>query len=123
LQTSLQPEELLAACQAVEKELGRDRAAEAAYASAAQEGAGSAGTGVAVAAAQHQAGASGGDGSLGKRTYSSRLIDIDILLYDRLQYRSPTLTVPHPRLRERPFAMALLQEILPKDISLQDFYR
>lgn len=113
LQTSLEPEDLLAACQAIEKELGRDREAEAA----------SAGTGVAASAAQHKAPAAGENGGLGKRTYSSRLIDIDILLYDRLQYRSPTLTVPHPRLPERPFAMALLQEILPKDISLQDFYR
>ncbi len=102
LQTSLQPEALLAACQAIEKELGRDRAAEATQAK--------------VQEADRYRG-------LGKRVYYSRLIDIDILLYDHLQYHSPTLTVPHPRLLERPFAIDLLQEILPKDISLQDFYR
>ena len=102
LQTELQPEPLLTACQAIENELGRDREAEAARSKA------------------QRADTSRG---LGKRTYYSRLIDIDILLYDRLQYSSPTLTIPHPGLLERPFAIELLQEILPKDISLQDFYR
>jgi len=62
LQTALQPEPLLTACQAIENELGRDREAEAA-----QSKAQSADTGR----------------GLGKRNYTSRLIDIDILLYDR----------------------------------------
>ena len=57
-----------------------------------------------------------------KKTYYSRLIDIDILLYDNLKLNTKQLILPHPRLRERPFAMELLREILPKNLSLKDFY-
>ncbi|HHV03876.1 MAG: 2-amino-4-hydroxy-6-hydroxymethyldihydropteridine diphosphokinase [Bacteroidales bacterium] len=60
--------------------------------------------------------------SAGRGSYCSRLIDIDILLYDNLKHNTPKLILPHPRLRERPFAMELLQEILPKNLSLEDFY-
>ena len=57
----------------------------------------------------------------GPRTYQSRTIDIDILLYDRLHYTSSTLQIPHPRIQERPFSVALLEEVLPKTLSLNDF--
>lgn len=60
--------------------------------------------------------------SFAVRTYEPRLIDIDILLYDKLKHQSPRLVIPHPRLRERPFAVELLEEILPKNLSLEDFY-
>ncbi len=56
------------------------------------------------------------------KSYESRLIDIDILLYDRVKINTKTLILPHPRLKERPFAMELLEEILPKNLSLEDFY-
>jgi 2-amino-4-hydroxy-6-hydroxymethyldihydropteridine diphosphokinase len=56
------------------------------------------------------------------KAYESRLIDIDILLYDRVKRNTQHLILPHPRLKERPFAMALLEEILPKNLSLKDFY-
>jgi len=92
LQTALEPEVLLTECLGIEKKLGRERSWENSHYKD------------------------------GVRTYSSRLIDIDILLYDFIQYNSKQLTIPHPRLKERPFAMGLLQEILPKNISLQDFY-
>lgn len=44
--------------------------------------------------------------------YASRNIDIDILLYDSITWNSPTLTLPHPRLKERPFALDLLAQVL-----------
>lgn len=43
--------------------------------------------------------------------YGPRLIDIDILLYDEVVMDSPDLTLPHPRLTERLFALAPLAEI------------
>jgi 2-amino-4-hydroxy-6-hydroxymethyldihydropteridine diphosphokinase len=45
------------------------------------------------------------------QVYESRLIDIDILLYDDLVLCSPNLTIPHPRLHERRFTLLPLQEI------------
>jgi 2-amino-4-hydroxy-6-hydroxymethyldihydropteridine diphosphokinase len=42
-----------------------------------------------------------------------RLLDIDILLYDDIQYRSPGLTVPHPRMKSRRFVLEPLLEIAP----------
>ncbi|MDD4919515.1 MAG: 2-amino-4-hydroxy-6-hydroxymethyldihydropteridine diphosphokinase [Bacteroidales bacterium] len=56
------------------------------------------------------------------QTYVSRLIDIDILLYDNLTMDSQRLTLPHPQLEDRDFTRDLLEEILPKSLSLQDFF-
>ena len=42
-----------------------------------------------------------------------REIDIDILLYDRLVMETPELTIPHPRLTERAFALIPLSRIAP----------
>lgn len=44
-----------------------------------------------------------------------RCIDIDILLYDNLVIDSPELSIPHPRMYERPFVMQPLEEILLKN--------
>ncbi len=81
LDTDLSPEELLAGVQAIEKELGRDREAEAAIKAANGE------------------------------PYSSRKIDIDILFYNDLVLESPELTIPHPLMQERDFVLAPLCEI------------
>jgi 2-amino-4-hydroxy-6-hydroxymethyldihydropteridine diphosphokinase len=45
--------------------------------------------------------------------WGSRTLDVDILFYDNQVIRSPTLSVPHPRLAERRFALAPLAEIAP----------
>ena len=42
-----------------------------------------------------------------------RTLDLDLLLYDDLTIESPSLTLPHPRMTERPFVMIPLQEIAP----------
>ena len=80
--TDLLPLEVLDAVQAIERELGRNRAAEAVE---------KARTGV---------------------NYTSRPIDIDILFYDDEVIREERLAVPHPRLAEREFALVPLCEIM-----------
>ena len=46
--------------------------------------------------------------------YHDRLIDIDILLYDSLEMDTPELTIPHPRMHQRPFVMQPLAQIAPE---------
>ena len=43
--------------------------------------------------------------------YHDRIIDIDILLYDDLEMKTPLLTIPHPLMHERDFVMIPLKEI------------
>jgi 2-amino-4-hydroxy-6-hydroxymethyldihydropteridine diphosphokinase len=74
IETSLDPESLLAELLAVELELGRDRR-----------------------------GARNGP----------RTIDLDLLLHGDVAVEAPGLTVPHPRLHERPFALEPLFELDP----------
>jgi 2-amino-4-hydroxy-6-hydroxymethyldihydropteridine diphosphokinase len=45
--------------------------------------------------------------------YQDRLIDIDILLYDRLVLELPDLILPHPRMHLRTFVLQPLAEIAP----------
>lgn len=80
--TDLTPEEVLDAVQAIERELGRDRDAEAAE--------------------RRRTGAA----------YASRKIDIDILFYDDRVVESERLTLPHPHLAEREFVLVPLCEIM-----------
>ncbi len=80
--TDLSPLEVLDAVQRIECDLGRNRAAEAVE---------KASTGAA---------------------YTSRPIDIDIIFYDDEVIREERLTVPHPRLAEREFALVPLCEIM-----------
>lgn len=80
--TDLSPLEVLDTVQQIETELGRNRAAETLE--KARTGA----------------------------VYVSRPIDIDIIFYDDAVIRSERLTVPHPRLAEREFALVPLCEIM-----------
>jgi 2-amino-4-hydroxy-6-hydroxymethyldihydropteridine diphosphokinase len=52
----------------------------------------------------------------GEKRYSSRLIDIDILLYDNMIINEGDLKIPHPRMHERRFVMVPLCEIAPSEI-------
>lgn len=52
---------------------------------------------------------------LGRRLYSDRPIDIDILLYGDLRIDQPGLIVPHPRMHEREFVMVPLRQILDNE--------
>lgn len=45
--------------------------------------------------------------------YGPRLIDIDILLYDKLTMNSPELKIPHPQMKSRAFVLAPLADIAP----------
>jgi 2-amino-4-hydroxy-6-hydroxymethyldihydropteridine diphosphokinase len=73
LRTSLMAADLLAAFQAIERSLGRDRRQE--------------------------------------ERWGPRTIDLDLLLDGESVLEAPGLTVPHPRLAERPFVLEPLAEI------------
>ena len=45
--------------------------------------------------------------------WGPRTIDIDILAFGSVQMNEPALTIPHPRLEERAFALVPLAEIAP----------
>lgn len=47
----------------------------------------------------------------GPNRYSSRLIDIDILLYERIIIDDENLKIPHPLLHERKFVLVPLCEV------------
>lgn len=46
-----------------------------------------------------------------KRRWGPRLIDIDLLIYDKLQVQSDDLQIPHPRMHERAFVLVPLCEL------------
>ena len=50
----------------------------------------------------------------GRRVYHDRKIDIDILDYEGVRMRTDALTIPHARLRERPFFRRLLRQVRGK---------
>jgi 2-amino-4-hydroxy-6-hydroxymethyldihydropteridine diphosphokinase len=49
--------------------------------------------------------------------WGPRLIDIDILLYDRLRWDTPELTIPHPGILERLFVIEPLAELAPERLE------
>lgn len=77
LATTLAPLELLAVCQRIEQELGRERTIR----------------------------------------WGPRTADLDILLYNDDAIESETLSVPHPRMRERAFVLIPLTELAPECID------
>lgn len=48
--------------------------------------------------------------------YGSRVIDLDILLYDSLVVKEPGLEIPHPLMHERDFVLVPLAEIAPEAV-------
>ncbi len=46
--------------------------------------------------------------------YASRMIDIDIILYDELMIKSERLTIPHPLMQQREFVLRPIVEIAPE---------
>ena len=80
--TDLSPADVLDRIRAIETELGRDRAAE-----------------------QAEKERTGQD-------YASRVIDIDILLYDDAVIDTDDLKIPHPKMTERDFVLTPLCEVM-----------
>ncbi|MBR3291610.1 MAG: 2-amino-4-hydroxy-6-hydroxymethyldihydropteridine diphosphokinase [Bacteroidales bacterium] len=50
-------------------------------------------------------------GTDGKRIFSNRTMDIDILRYNDQEIHTDRLTIPHPQLWERPYVKELLNDI------------
>lgn len=88
-----EPLEILHALQKIERELGNRLASE--YSSQVLGGK--------LSANQHR----NPDGS-----YADRFLDIDIMTIEGVEMQTDELTLPHPHLRERPFFMEPLQELL-----------
>ena len=51
-------------------------------------------------------------------SHESRTIDLDVLLFDKLLFSLPSLTIPHPRMFERLFVLIPLLELIPGNIIL-----
>lgn len=81
VKTTLEAEPLLNATQSIEAELGRDREQEKEVK------------------------------QLSGERYCSRTMDIDIMFYDDEVITSPRLTVPHPLMQEREFALEPMCEL------------
>ncbi len=60
--------------------------------------------------------------------WNERVIDIDIMLYNEQIVNEPNLTIPHPHLHERNFALVPLMEIAGEvmhpilDMAIEDVY-
>jgi 2-amino-4-hydroxy-6-hydroxymethyldihydropteridine diphosphokinase len=50
--------------------------------------------------------------------WGPRTLDLDLLLYDDLQLRSPKLILPHPELVNRAFVLVPLAEIAPTALQV-----
>ena len=50
-------------------------------------------------------------GRVRQKRWGPRTLDLDLLLYDDLILQTPTLEIPHPRMRERAFVLVPLVEI------------
>src|SRR5207244_915336 len=48
-----------------------------------------------------------------ERRWGPRTLDLDLIAYDDIRLDKPELTLPHPRLFERPFVLVPLAEIAP----------
>lgn len=61
-------------------------------------------------------------------SHGARLIDIDILFYDQLVFCTNRLTIPHPRMHLRSFALTPMMELAPDfihpvfQVPIRDLY-
>jgi 2-amino-4-hydroxy-6-hydroxymethyldihydropteridine diphosphokinase len=53
-------------------------------------------------------------GRVRKEVWGPRLIDIDMIAYERVEMQTPRLTLPHPHAHERDFVLVPLEEIAPE---------
>ena len=51
----------------------------------------------------------------GTRIYHNRIVDIDILLYGKVQMDTPELTIPHHQIETRPYIKPLLEQVMQND--------
>lgn len=60
-----------------------------------------------------------------ERPYANapRTLDLDLLLYGDEEIRTPTLTVPHPRMYERAFVLQPLAQIAPQRVNAAQLSR
>lgn len=52
-------------------------------------------------------------GRVRRERWGPRVLDLDLLLVDQIILNTPTLQLPHPRMRERAFVLIPLAEIAP----------
>lgn len=60
------------------------------------------------------------EGRVATYRWGPRVLDLDILAYGEQRVDEPDLVVPHPRLRERAFALVPLAEIDPRWAAARD---
>jgi len=58
-----------------------------------------------------------GRNRLFERRYGPRVIDIDLLMFGHAARNTPRLTLPHPRMLERPFVLGPLREVLTDEAA------
>jgi pantoate--beta-alanine ligase len=56
-------------------------------------------------------------GRLRTEHWGPRTIDLDLLLYDAIVLDTPRLTIPHPRMADRPFVLVPAAEIAPETLD------
>lgn len=56
-------------------------------------------------------------GRVRQERWGPRTVDLDLLLFDDLILETPTLQLPHPRMKERAFVLVPLAEIAPNWIE------
>lgn len=49
-----------------------------------------------------------------KTRWGPRTLDVDILLFDKLNIQEPDLTIPHPRMWQRRFVLQPLSDVAPE---------